>query len=109
MAKLAAQEAHTLSQAFSSIEATATALSAQEGALREQGRGSWSAYHAGMAIGLSGRMAKAETMFQSVRDERVRSAVARIAPFLGNQLDLRREADKLIAAQRNALGLSPTW
>lgn len=104
MAQSAAQEASRLHRIFSSIEATASVLAAKE---RELLQGSWSAYSAGMAMALSGQTDLAAALFKSVRDDRVRPAVARVEKFLSDPVEFRREADNLIAAHRNALGLAP--
>ena len=107
LVRLAVQEATRLAQTFASIETTATALTSQEHTLRKEGRGSWSAYNAGMAMGLAARMAEAEAMFRSVSDERVLPAAARVFPALHDVLEFKRLANELIQAQRKALGFDP--
>jgi hypothetical protein len=107
LAQAAALQADRIGQTVHSIEAAATVLRAEESNLPERARGSWSAYHAGMAAGLSGSTADAATLFQSVRDERVRPAVARVNKLLANPFEFRQEAEMLMAAHRNALGLAP--
>lgn len=106
-AQAAVREGRELNQMFSSFEATAAVLAAKEAALPEQSRGSWSAYHAGMAMGLSGRLADATAMFRTVRDDRVRPAVARVEECLHDQREFRREIDNLIVSHRKVLGLAP--
>ena len=107
LARAAAHEANQLGQIFHSIEAVATVLLAKEGNILERLKGGWSAYHAGMAAGLSGNTADAAALFQSVRDERVRPAVARMEKLLGDPGKFLQEAEMLMTAHRHALGLAP--
>lgn len=107
LAQAAACKARELSQTFNSIEATATVLAAKESQLHGDAQGSWSAYHAGIAMGLAGRTEDAGSLLRSVRDERVRSAVARVEQFLSDPREFRREVDNLIATHRKTLGLAP--
>ncbi|MCF6113361.1 hypothetical protein [Mesorhizobium muleiense] len=107
LAQSAAQEANRLDQTFTSIEATATVLAIEERGLPEQAQGSWSAYDAGMAMALSGRTDDAAALFNSVRDERVRPAVARVEKLLSDPVEFRREADNLVAVHRKGLCLAP--
>ena len=107
LAQTAAKEAHELGQTFDSIEAAAMVLCAKERDLPQQARGGWSAYHAGMALGLSGRLCDAATLFHSVRDDRVQPVVARVEKLLADPVEFRREVGDLIDAHRRALGLSP--
>jgi hypothetical protein len=108
LAQAARHEATGIGQTFHSIEAVAAVLIAVESGLPEQARGSWSAYHAGMAAGLSGSTADAAALFKSVQDERVRPAVARVEKLLADPAEFKAEAEKLITAHRQALGLSPS-
>lgn len=108
LARSAAREADLLYQTFNSIAAAATVLAVKERALPDQARGSWPAYHAGVAIGLSGKLADAAAMLRSVRDERVLSAAGRLGELLQDQNEFRREVDNLVSTQREALGLGPT-
>jgi hypothetical protein len=105
LAQSAAQEANRLHQTFSSIEAATAVLAATEHALPQEGQGSWPAYNAGMAMALSGQTDEAAALFKSVRDERVRPAVARVEKFLSDPVAFRRETDNLIAAHRRVIGL----
>lgn len=105
LAQSAAQEANRLHQTFTSIEAASAVLAAKEHALPQEGQGSWPAYDAGMTMALSGQTDEAATLFKSVRDERVRSAVGRVEKFLSDPVAFRREADNLIAAHRRVIGL----
>lgn len=106
-AKAAAEKSGELEQTFDSIEAAAAVLAAKERALPEEARGSWPAYHAGMAVGLSGGAADAADLFNSIRDERVRPAVVRVNDSLADPGTFRRTADVLIAEHRKALGFEP--
>ncbi len=108
MAQVAAEEAKRLHLVFHSVEAAATTLAARESNLADQGKGSWSTYHAGMAMGLSGRLDDAAILFRSIVDDRVRPAVARIGSLLSDPIGFRQEADRLIAGHREALGLPST-
>jgi hypothetical protein len=107
LADSAAHEANRLDQTFTSNEAAAAVLAAEERELSYKLQGSWSAYDAGMAMALSGQTDEAAALFKSVRDERVRPAVARVEKLLSDPVEFRREADNLIAAHRNVLGLAP--
>ena len=107
LAQSATCEASRLQQTFPTIEAAATVLAAVERELPYEARGSWAAYHAGMAMALSGRTDDAAVLFNSVRDERVRRALARVEEFLSDPVTLRRTVDKLISEHRSVLGLAP--
>ncbi|RWI72151.1 hypothetical protein [Mesorhizobium sp.] len=107
LAQAAAREANRLQQIFTSIEAAATVLAAEERALPDTAQGSWSAYNAGMAMALSGQTDDAADMFSSVRDERVRPAVGRAENLLSDPLKLRRTVEVLMSEHRSALGLMP--
>lgn len=107
LAQSAAQEANRLRQIFTSIEAAAAVLAAKERELPPRGQGSWPAYDAGMAMGLSGQTGEATALFKSVRDDRVRPAVARMEKVLPDPVAFRKEADNLIAAHRSVLRLAP--
>lgn len=106
LAKAAAQEAQRLGQIFPTIEAAATVLAATECEIRKEAKGSWTAYHAGIAMGLSGRIEEAATLFHSIRDVRVRPIAARMAKLLNDPIAFRRAADDLIAAHRQTLGIA---
>ncbi|TIM31588.1 MAG: hypothetical protein E5Y63_06095 [Mesorhizobium sp.] len=107
LAQSAAQEATRLQRIFTSIETVATVLAAEQRELPYKAQGSWSAYNAGMAMALSGQTDEAAALFESVRDERVRPAVARVEKLLSDPVEFRREADNLIAVHRNVLALAP--
>jgi hypothetical protein len=107
LARSAAQEAGLLRQTLESVAAVANALVAQERKLPDQAKGSWSAYHAGIALGLSGKMADATAMFLSVNDERVLPNAVRACAQLDDHHQFWREIDQLVAAQRETLGLGP--
>lgn len=107
MVQSAAREASRLHQIFTTIEAAATELAAAERELPHEAQGSWAAYHAGMAMALSGRTDDAAVLLNSVRDERVRRALARVEEFLSDPVTLRRTVDKLISEHRSVLGLVP--
>ncbi|WP_199560142.1 hypothetical protein [Sphingomonas psychrotolerans] len=106
-AEAAAEKSVELERTFNSIEAAAAVLAVKERELPEQARGSWSAYHAGMAAGLSGGTADAAGLFNSIRDARVRLAVARVNNSLADPDEFRRTTDVLIAEHRKALGFEP--
>ena len=108
LAQTAAHEANGIGQTFHSIEAAAAVLLAEEGHLPERAKGSWSAYHAGIAAGLSGNTADAAALFGSVRDDRVRPAVAQVAKLLAHPVEFKRKVEMLMTAHRHALGLAPT-
>lgn len=108
LAQSAAKEVLGLMQMFPTTEAVATILVDVESQKPDQARGSWTAYHAGMALGLSGRGEEASAMFRSVRDDRVQPAVDRMNKLLSDPKEFRRESDELIAGHRKQLGLTPS-
>lgn len=107
LAQAAAHEANRLQQIFTNMKAAAAVLVAEERALPDTAQGSWSAYNAGMTMALSGETDDAADMFKSVRDERVRPAVARVENFLSDPVKLRRTVEGLMSKHRSALGLMP--
>lgn len=107
LAQSAACETSRLQQTFTTIEAAATVLAAAEREHPYEAQGSWTAYHAGMAMALSGRTDDAAVLLKSVRDERVRQALARVEDFLSDPVTLRRTVDNLISEHRSVLGLVP--
>lgn len=107
LAKLAAEEANRLAQAFISFEAAAERLSLEADALGERGKASWAAYHAGMALGLSGRMAEAKAQLCTISDERVLPAVARMLPSALDEQAFQLLAQAIINARRRTIGLLP--
>ncbi|WP_076073228.1 hypothetical protein [Sphingomonas montana] len=105
LAQAAADEATLLDQTFRSPDDVARVLVARERALPKAARGSWSAYHAGMAAEMAGRTADATALFQSVQDPRVQPAVARVSTLLADPAGFRTEVEQLITAHRHTLGL----
>jgi hypothetical protein len=105
LADRAAQEAPRLALRIPSIDRAADLLLSHENGLPAQSRGSWSAYHAGVAAGLAGRRPEAETMLRSVTDDRVTDAAARFVEALGDAARFNAVASSLIATQRKSLGL----
>ncbi len=105
LAEAAADEAKNLEDAFASIEAAADHLMEQETAARQTPKGSWSAYHAGVAAGLADRGTDAEAMFRSITDGRVRELGERLLPMVPNRTKFRSEVGSLVERQRRALKL----
>jgi len=101
----ASHEAQKLAACFPSIHATAEVLLRREAALPEQGRGSWSTYHAGVAAGLAGRGSDADAMLRSVTSDPARSAAERFIRLLPNPQQFKNEAANLVTSQRQALRL----
>jgi hypothetical protein len=106
LAENAAVEAQRLTKRFSSIDATATDLVAEEDAT-EPSSGSWSRYNAGMAAGLSGQSAKAAALLSSVTDDRVKPSAETMTPLANDPASFQKKVIDLIARQRLALGLPP--
>jgi hypothetical protein len=75
LAKLAAREVRQLAQSIPSVVEAADLLMRRESALSPPSKGSWTAYHAGVAAGLADRLYDAQAMLRSVSDERVKGAV----------------------------------
>ncbi len=105
LAALAAQEVQQLARSLPIVLAAAEILMRREGGLSPPGRGSWTAYHAGVAAGLADRPDDAETMLRSVTDERVKSAAERFIEFLPEPERFKAVASSLMATQRMALRL----
>jgi hypothetical protein len=105
LAQAAAEEALKLTDTFGSMGMTADVLMTDEASLREEARGSWSAYNAGIAAALAGRESDAAAIFRSVSDERVKPAADRLTRLLSEPAKLKDEVASLIVRQRKALGL----
>ncbi|RYF27535.1 MAG: hypothetical protein EOO23_07895 [Comamonadaceae bacterium] len=106
LADTAAIEAARLTKRFSSIDATADDLVAEETATKRS-LGSWSRYNAGVAAGLVGRSAKAAALLCGVTDHRVKPSAETMARLANDPASFRKKTADLIARQRLALGLSP--
>jgi hypothetical protein len=107
LARSAAQAADLLKSSFESIEVAASTLAANESELPVEAKGSWPAYHAGVALGLAGKPNEAEALFHSVRDERVLPIAARLGRLIRAPDQFRLEVEALIATHRTCLGLAP--
>lgn len=105
LAEAAAEEARRLGNMIRSIQQTADLLKAEEVSLPETSRGSWSAYHAGMAAGIAGRSSDAAALLKSVTDDRVSLAAKQMAPLTDDPPSFRQKAETLIGEQRQTLGL----
>ena len=105
LAALAADEVQQLAQSLPSVAAAADVLMKRESASPPPSRGSWAAYHAGVAAGLADRPRNAEAMLHSVTDERVKEAADRFIALLPDAARFKAAASCLIAAQRQALRL----
>jgi hypothetical protein len=105
MAHAAAEEAQRLRKIFPSVEEAATILATKEKSLPDRAKGSWPAYHAGVAAGLSGKTEEASGLFRSVIDDRVRPAAGRMKRVLPDPVVFRQEVDRVICEHRQALGL----
>lgn len=77
----------------------------RESGLSPPSRGSWTAYHAGVAAGLADRSDDAETMLRSITDERVRRAAERFIEVLPEPECFKAVASSLMVTQRMALRL----
>ena len=111
LGELAAQEANRLAQTFTSIDATADVLLDDVRKTHEQDRGSWMAYNAGVAAALAGRGRDAAEMFGRIvrssdgETDALSQAAGRMAPLANESSAMRREVNKLVARQREALQL----
>ena len=105
LAARAAQEVQQLAQSIPSVAAAADLLMRRESDLSPSSRGSWTAYHAGVAAGLADRPHEAEAMLRSVRDDRVKGAVERFIEVLPDAGRFKAVASSLVASQRTALRL----
>jgi hypothetical protein len=106
LAALAAQEVRELAQRLPSVVEAADLLIRRESALSPPSKGSWTAYHAGVAAGLADRPREAEAMLHSVTDERVKGAARPFIEVLPDRQRFKEIASSIIAAQRTALRLS---
>jgi len=111
-AQSAAQEAQRLADTFVSLEATAKVLLDEERSAHGYGRVGWSAYNAGVAAGIVGRMDDAVEMFGRVQSSPappgsiLHPAADHMAKVAAGPSGLRREAATLIARHRKVLKLS---
>lgn len=106
LAENAAIEAQRLAKRFSSIDATAADLAAEEAATKPS-LGGWSRYNAGVASGLAGQSAKAMTLLSSVTDDHVKPFADTMVLLVKDSASFQKNAIDLIARQRRALGLPP--
>ena len=114
LAELAAAEARRLTAMFTSLEATAAILVAEQKAAGEQAGGGWITYNAGVAAGLSGRADAAAEMFGWVldssapEDSSLKLAAARMARLVPDPPRFKTEVAATITRHREALKLPPS-
>lgn len=105
LAALAAQQVQQLAHSVPSMATAADLLIRRESDLPPPSRGSWTAYHAGVAAGLADRPHDAETMLCSVSDDRVKDAAGPFIDALPDTARFNAVAFSLVARQREALRL----
>ena len=107
LAENAAVEAQRLVSLFSSIDATAAGLIAEEEDKTDRARGGWHQYNAGIAAGLAGKCTTAVALLASITDERIKPHADQMASLASDPVVFRQATAQLIARQREALGLDP--
>lgn len=107
LAYSAAHEAGQLRSKCRSIDAVAAMLREKEEGLPEAARGSWGAFNAGVALGLSGQLPSAKAMMAAISDQRVLPDAEALQQSLGSEAEFRRKIDNLISKQRRGLGIDP--
>jgi len=106
LAALAAQQVQALARRIPSVVAAADLLIRREIDLPPPSRGSWTAYHAGVAAGLADRPDDAENMLRSITDDRVKDVAEPLIQVLPNAGRFNAVVTSLVATQRKALRLS---
>lgn len=107
LAYSAADAVERLRSRFKTVDDIAAILCDNEEALPTDRRGSWGAYNAGVALGLTGQLQAAKAMFASIDDERVRPAAEALQRNLGNEAEFSQYVNSLIVRKRSALGIDP--
>ena len=111
LAEKAAEEAQRLTAMFTSLEATADILIAEQTAEREHTGGGWMAYNAGVVAGLVARADAATEMFERVlggsapAGSALKVAAARMARLVPDAARFKKDVALTIARQREALKL----
>ena len=111
LAEKAAEEAQRLTAMFTSLEATADILIAEQTAERKHTGGGWMAYNAGVVAGLVARADAATEMFERVlggsapAGSALKVAATRMARLVPDAARFKSEVALTIARQREALKL----
>jgi hypothetical protein len=111
LAERAAEESRKIIDAFPSVIAAAELLLIEERNRSVRPYAHWSAYHAGIAAGIVGRIDDAKDMFKSILNTVEPSgsvlhlAARKMSPYAGDAAGFRREVNTLISKQRQALKL----
>lgn len=111
LAKMAAEEAESLTRRFDSLGATAEVLLNSERTSRDYSRGGWMAYHAGVAASLTGRSNDASDMFARIAEGStpehsvLAKAARKMAAIADQPHTVRSEVSCLIEHHRSALRL----
>ena len=104
LAESAAVEAQRLTGLFSSVEATAAELDAQEECRTDRTHGGWPEYNAAIAAGLAGMLPKAATLLASINDNRIKPQADQMAALVHDPAAFKQAVRQLVARQREALG-----